>query len=147
MEVVAAIFQRASETGQVHSLHGARPYGRAPFSCMVSAATNTPVWWVMSAMVWCGPLRHSQPALTRPYPHAGPLLTARWNEDLVEDCWSDLLRMGGSLKYGQATASGLLRCAKPGQARSLIPVGQIARVSSVKAARTRRFTTSSTPSS
>ena len=39
------------------------------------------------------------------YPHAGPLLSARWNEDLVAGCWSDLLRMAGSLKYGQATAS------------------------------------------
>ena len=39
------------------------------------------------------------------YPHAGPLLAARWNEDLVADCWIDLLRMGGSLKYGQASAS------------------------------------------
>ncbi|MFC9975592.1 Tn3 family transposase [Spirillospora sp. NPDC127200] len=39
------------------------------------------------------------------YPHAGPLLSARWNEDLVADCWDDLLRMTGSLKYGQATAS------------------------------------------
>ncbi|MBV9163638.1 MAG: Tn3 family transposase [Pseudonocardiales bacterium] len=39
------------------------------------------------------------------YPHAGPLLTARWNEDLISDCWPDLLRMGGSLKYGQASAS------------------------------------------
>ncbi len=39
------------------------------------------------------------------YPHAGPLLAARWNEDLVSDCWPDLLRMGGSLKYGQASAS------------------------------------------
>ena len=41
----------------------------------------------------------------RLYPHAGPLLSARWNEDLVADCWGDLLRMAGSLKYGQATAS------------------------------------------
>ncbi|MGH3933364.1 MAG: Tn3 family transposase [Pseudonocardiaceae bacterium] len=39
------------------------------------------------------------------YPHAGPLLGVRWNEDLVADCWPDLLRMAGSLKYGQATAS------------------------------------------
>ncbi|MFC4899487.1 Tn3 family transposase [Streptosporangium amethystogenes subsp. fukuiense] len=39
------------------------------------------------------------------YPHAGPLLGARWNEALVADCWPDLLRMAGSLKYGQATAS------------------------------------------
>nr|WP_236667662.1 transposase [Nonomuraea sp. K271] len=39
------------------------------------------------------------------YPHAGPLLSARWNEDLITECWPDLLRMAGSLKYGQATAS------------------------------------------
>ena len=39
------------------------------------------------------------------YPHAGLLLAARWNEDLISDCWPDLLRMGGSLKYGQASAS------------------------------------------
>ncbi|MFG1967332.1 Tn3 family transposase, partial [Nonomuraea sp. NPDC049028] len=37
--------------------------------------------------------------------HAGPLLSARWNEDLITECWPDLLRMAGSLKYGQATAS------------------------------------------
>jgi TnpA family transposase len=43
--------------------------------------------------------------VTKLYPHAGPLLGARWNEDLVADCWPDLLRMAGSLKYGQATAS------------------------------------------
>jgi TnpA family transposase len=39
------------------------------------------------------------------YPHAGPLLGARWNEALIDECWGDLLRMAGSLKYGQATAS------------------------------------------
>jgi TnpA family transposase len=39
------------------------------------------------------------------YPHAGPLLGARWDEELVADCWDDLLRMAGSLKYGQTTAS------------------------------------------
>ena len=44
-------------------------------------------------------------AITSQYPHAGPLLSARWNENLVEACWPDLLRMAGSLKYGQATAS------------------------------------------
>jgi TnpA family transposase len=44
-------------------------------------------------------------ATTAAYPHAGPLLDARWNEDLVAGCWPDLLRMAGSLKYGQATAS------------------------------------------
>ncbi len=43
--------------------------------------------------------------ITKRYPHAGPLLGARWNEDLVAGCWDDLLRMGGSLKYGQASAS------------------------------------------
>jgi TnpA family transposase len=43
--------------------------------------------------------------IAKKYPHAGPLLAARWNEDLVGDCWPDLLRMGGSLKYGQASAS------------------------------------------
>ena len=39
------------------------------------------------------------------YPHAGPLLGARWDEDLVAGCWDDLLRVGASLKYGQASAS------------------------------------------
>jgi hypothetical protein len=41
----------------------------------------------------------------------------------------------------------LLGCVKLGEARSLIPVGQIARVSSSKTAGTRRFTVSSVPSS
>ncbi len=51
-------------------------------------------------------IRDGTPAeIARLYPHAGPLLGARWNEDLVADCWPDLLRMAGSLKYGQATAS------------------------------------------
>jgi TnpA family transposase len=51
-------------------------------------------------------VRDGTPAETgRLYPHAGPLLSARWNEDLVTGCWGDLLRMAGSLKYGQATAS------------------------------------------
>jgi TnpA family transposase len=44
-------------------------------------------------------------AIGKRYPHAGPLLAARWSEDLISDCWPDLLRMGGSLKYGQASAS------------------------------------------
>jgi hypothetical protein len=48
-----------------------------------------------------------------------------------------LVRMGWLWCRGQAAAGGLLRCAKPGQARSLIQVGQIARVSSVKAVATR----------
>jgi TnpA family transposase len=51
-------------------------------------------------------VRDDTPAeIGKRYPHAGPLLAARWNEDLISDCWSDLLRMGGSLKYGQASAS------------------------------------------
>ncbi|WP_433444956.1 hypothetical protein [Nonomuraea sp. CA-141351] len=37
--------------------------------------------------------------IAKRYPHAGPLLGARWNEDLVAGCWPDLLRMAGSLKY------------------------------------------------
>ncbi|MDP4510253.1 Tn3 family transposase [Nonomuraea turcica] len=37
--------------------------------------------------------------------HDGPLLGARWNEDLIAACWPDLLRMAGALKCGQATAS------------------------------------------
>ena len=51
-------------------------------------------------------VRDATPAqIGKLYPHAGPLLAARWNEDLISDCWPDLLRMGGSLKYGQASAS------------------------------------------
>ena len=51
-------------------------------------------------------VRDGTPAKTgKLYPHAGPLLSARWNEDLVAGCWGDLLRMAGSLKYGRATAS------------------------------------------
>jgi hypothetical protein len=50
-------------------------------------------------------------------------------------------------RRGAGLSTGLLRCAMAGQARSLIPVGQIARVSSSKAVRTRRLTPSSTPSS
>jgi TnpA family transposase len=44
-------------------------------------------------------------AMNLRYPNAGSLLNARWNEPLVEGTWDDLLRMGASLKYGQATAS------------------------------------------
>ncbi|GAA3422480.1 hypothetical protein GCM10018952_74250 [Streptosporangium vulgare] len=39
------------------------------------------------------------------YPHAGPLLADRWNEDLIRATWDDMLRMAGSLKFGEATAS------------------------------------------
>jgi Tn3 transposase DDE domain len=51
-------------------------------------------------------VRDDTPAeIARRYPHAGPLLSARWNEVLVADCWPDLLRMAGLLRYGQAAAS------------------------------------------
>jgi TnpA family transposase len=51
-------------------------------------------------------LRDDAPAaICARYPHAGPLLADRWNEDLIAATWSDLLRMGGSLKFGEATAS------------------------------------------
>jgi hypothetical protein len=40
MEVVAATFWRASESRQVHSLSGARPFGRAPFLCTLSVLTE-----------------------------------------------------------------------------------------------------------
>ena len=50
-------------------------------------------------------VRGDSPAATNAlYPHAGPLLADRWNEDLVAGCYPDLLRMGGSLKFGEATA-------------------------------------------
>ncbi|WP_431902034.1 Tn3 family transposase [Nonomuraea sp. bgisy101] len=51
-------------------------------------------------------LRVDTPAATNAlYPHAGPLLADRWNEDLICECYPDLLRVGGSLKFGEATAS------------------------------------------
>jgi hypothetical protein len=40
MEVVAAIFRRTSESGQVHPFLGVRPCGRAPFLCLVSSAVK-----------------------------------------------------------------------------------------------------------
>jgi hypothetical protein len=48
---------------------------------------------------------------------------------------------------GRWVLKGVVALCEPGQTRSLIPVGQIASVSSLKAARTRRFATSSVPSS
>jgi hypothetical protein len=43
-------------------------------------------------------VRGDSPAATNAlYPHAGPLLADRWKEDLVAECYPDLLRMGGSL--------------------------------------------------
>lgn len=37
--------------------------------------------------------------------HVAPLLTSRLKEDLIVECWPELLRVAGSLKYGQTTAS------------------------------------------
>ncbi|GAA4204236.1 hypothetical protein GCM10022252_63030 [Streptosporangium oxazolinicum] len=51
-------------------------------------------------------LRVDSPTATNAlYPHAGPLLADRWNEDLIRGTWDDMLRMAGSLKFGEATAS------------------------------------------
>lgn len=51
-------------------------------------------------------VRDESPVVTNTrYPHAGPLLADRWNEDLVAECRPDLLRMAGSLMFGEATAS------------------------------------------
>ena len=41
-------------------------------------------------------VRDNSPAATSArYPHAGPLLADRWNEDLVAECHPDLLRWTG----------------------------------------------------
>ncbi|MFB9718150.1 Tn3 family transposase [Planobispora longispora] len=51
-------------------------------------------------------IRDAAPAeIAERYLHAGPLLGARWNEDLVASCRPDLPRTAGALKYGQASAS------------------------------------------
>ena len=39
------------------------------------------------------------------HPNAGPLLTRRANTDLIAEHWDDLLRVGASVKHGQATAA------------------------------------------
>lgn len=39
------------------------------------------------------------------FPNAGTLLTSRLKEDLITECWPELLRVAGSLKYGETTAS------------------------------------------
>jgi hypothetical protein len=60
--------------------------------------------WPRWPVIWARLGRDDTPTeIGKLYPHAGPLLAARWNEDLISDCWPDLLRMGGSLKYGQAS--------------------------------------------
>ncbi len=43
------------------------------------------------------------------FPKAGPLLTKKANLDLIADHWDDLLRLAGSLKYGHATASLIVK--------------------------------------
>ncbi|WP_406567130.1 Tn3 family transposase [Actinoallomurus rhizosphaericola] len=49
-------------------------------------------------------LRDDTPAATTArYPHAGKLLADRWNEDLIRAMYPDLLRVGGSLNFGEAT--------------------------------------------
>lgn len=42
------------------------------------------------------------------FPHAAPLLTRRCNLDLIAEHYDDLLRLAGSLKFGQVTASLLV---------------------------------------
>ena len=44
-------------------------------------------------------------AVVARYPRAGALLGTRLDEDLIAECWPDLLRVAGSLKFGEATAS------------------------------------------
>jgi TnpA family transposase len=39
------------------------------------------------------------------YPHTGPLLTRRFNAELVERHWDDLLRLAASVKFGHASAA------------------------------------------
>jgi TnpA family transposase len=39
------------------------------------------------------------------WPLGGPLLTRRLNRELIAEHWDDLLRLAGSVKFGQATAS------------------------------------------
>jgi hypothetical protein len=59
----------------------------------------------------------------------------------------EMMLQRGVVVSHETIRKGLMRCAEPVQARSLIEVGQIAMTSSSKAARTCRFTVSSTPSS
>lgn len=66
------------------------------------------------------------------YPHAGPLLRQRVNQDLIISQWDELLRLGGSLKFGHATASLLLAKLQTGSrhnalARGLLEYGRLIR--------------------
>src|SRR4051812_27629256 len=47
------------------------------------------------------------------YPHAGPLPGVRWNEDLIAECWPDLLRMAGSTPQPQSRTSVQVRQIQP----------------------------------
>jgi TnpA family transposase len=81
--------------------HGATLINFALFDLVGKALTPR-----MRDLTRVGLVRDDTPTeIGKLYPHAGPLLGARWNEPLVEGCWEDLVRMAGSLKYGQATAS------------------------------------------
>ena len=66
------------------------------------------------------------------YPHAGPLLRQRINTGLILGQWDELLRLGGSLKFGHATASLLLAKLQSGSrqnavARGLLEYGRLIR--------------------
>jgi TnpA family transposase len=66
------------------------------------------------------------------FPHAGPLLRRRINEDLILGQWDELLRLAGSLKFGHATASLLLAKLQTGSrqnmlARALLEYGRLVR--------------------
>jgi len=39
------------------------------------------------------------------WPRGGPLLTRKLNTELIAEHWDDLLRLAGSIKFGQATGS------------------------------------------
>jgi TnpA family transposase len=47
----------------------------------------------------------SRAQATEAWPCGGPLLTRKVNTELIAEHWDDLLRLAGSIKFGQATAS------------------------------------------
>lgn len=81
------------------------------------------------------------PSKRLPHRALGPVQTGLGNPG------ARTLPLSGFSSACTAVSRDLLRCAKPGQARSLISVGQIVKASSSKAARTRRLTSSSVPTS
>jgi TnpA family transposase len=46
----------------------------------------------------------SRAQATEAWPCGGPLLTRKVNTELIAEHWDDLLRLAGSVKFGQATA-------------------------------------------